>query len=170
MAPHLKKPAAAGCLTRFPSLITQHKCIWQRLGFLVMKIQHHHPRPWQRNCAAPRTTPSSWFQSPLQPFTLWTSHRCKQVQIKTASKLSKEGGDWEAQCLLPASHPWPDSPTIDSSGHMWFVSNRCCLPASIDVDLFDQKVPRLFTRHTARLPPPLLRRAEGSLGHLLLHG
>ena len=24
MAPHLKKPAAAGCLTRFPSLITEH--------------------------------------------------------------------------------------------------------------------------------------------------
>ena len=35
MAPHLKKPAAAGCLTRFPSLITHHKCIWQRLGFLL---------------------------------------------------------------------------------------------------------------------------------------
>ena len=136
---------------------------------------YENPMSWStsvtKNCAAPGTTPSSWFQSPLQPFTLSTSHRCKQVQIKTASKLSKEGGDWEAQCLLPASHPWPDSPSIDSSGHMWFVSNRYCLPASsIDVHLFDKKVPRLLTRHTARLPPPLLRRAQGPLGHLLLHG
>ena len=93
-----------------------------------------------------------------------------QNSIKINSQLSQEGGDWEAQCLLPASHPWPDSPSIDSSGHMWFVSNRYCLPKSIDVHLFDKKVPRLLTRHTARLPPPLLRRAQGSLGRLLLHG
>jgi len=37
---------------------------------------------------------------------------------------TQEGADWEAQCLLPASHPWPDSPSLDSSGHMWLVSNR----------------------------------------------
>ena len=38
--------------------------------------------------------------------------------------MTQEESAWEAQCLLPASHPWPDSPSIDSSGHMWLVSNR----------------------------------------------
>jgi len=74
LAPHLKKPAAAGCLTS------------------------------SRN--------DSLFLISIPTPTLYTLN------------FTQEGGDWDAQCLLPASHPWPDSPSIDSSGHMWFVSNR----------------------------------------------
>ena len=62
----------------------------------------------------PWTCSGAWIRKELKLFIFY-----KMTMVAT-----QEGSDWEAQCLLPASHPWPDSPSLDSSGHMWLVSNR----------------------------------------------
>ena len=107
MAPHLKKPAAAGCLTRFPSLTTHHKCIWQRLGFHLMKIQCHDPRPWQKIAQLQERLPLLDFNphsNPLHSQLHTGANKCKLKQHQN-KQSTFPGRRWLGGPMPPSSLP-----------------------------------------------------------------
>ena len=82
-------------------------------GYVTIPLQLGSVKILKQNWL-PWACSGAWIRKELKLFIFY-----KMTMVAT-----QEGSDWEAQCLLPASHPWPDSPSLDSSGHMWLVSNR----------------------------------------------
>ena len=80
--------------------------------------------------------------------------------------MTQEESAWEAQCLLPASHPWPDSPSIDSSGHMWLVSNRYIWSGLVWSDAKIQLAPQSQT--ASKMPGSMTSRETVCQIHLSL--